>query len=73
MFRPSMPISGRNAPSALRRIHVLQRTAGKLFYQWAEVSLSDDKVKVPDTNSGHILIVYEYLNFFNILIIKYTY
>ncbi|XP_032667267.1 protein unc-80 homolog isoform X7 [Odontomachus brunneus] len=36
MFRPSMPINNRNAPSALRRIHVLQRTAGKLFYQWAE-------------------------------------
>ncbi|XP_035727921.1 protein unc-80 homolog isoform X2 [Vespa mandarinia] len=36
MFRPSVPINNRNASSALRRIHVLQRTAGKLFYQWAE-------------------------------------
>ncbi|EGI65756.1 Protein unc-80-like protein, partial [Acromyrmex echinatior] len=36
MFRPSVPINSRNASTALRRIHILQRTAGKLFYQWAE-------------------------------------
>ncbi|XP_018375379.1 PREDICTED: protein unc-80 homolog isoform X1 [Trachymyrmex cornetzi] len=36
MFRPSVPINSRNASTALRRVHVLQRTAGKLFYQWAE-------------------------------------
>ncbi|XP_072743186.1 protein unc-80 homolog isoform X2 [Anoplolepis gracilipes] len=36
MFRPSVPINNRNASTALRRVHVLQRTAGKLFYQWAE-------------------------------------
>ncbi|XP_070172138.1 protein unc-80 homolog isoform X4 [Polyergus mexicanus] len=36
MFRPSVPINNRNASTALRRIHILQRTAGKLFYQWAE-------------------------------------
>ncbi|KAG7191052.1 hypothetical protein KM043_007098 [Ampulex compressa] len=36
MFRPSVPLNNRNASSALSRIHVLQRTAGKLFYQWAE-------------------------------------
>ncbi|XP_029661672.1 protein unc-80 homolog [Formica exsecta] len=36
MFRPSVPINNRNASTALRRVHILQRTAGKLFYQWAE-------------------------------------
>ncbi|XP_071635615.1 protein unc-80 homolog isoform X3 [Temnothorax longispinosus] len=36
MFRPSVPINSRNASTALRRVHILQRTAGKLFYQWAE-------------------------------------
>ncbi|KAL0104477.1 hypothetical protein PUN28_017301 [Cardiocondyla obscurior] len=36
MFRPSVPMNNRNASTALRRVHVLQRTAGKLFYQWAE-------------------------------------
>ncbi|EFN65650.1 Uncharacterized protein KIAA1843 [Camponotus floridanus] len=36
MFRPSVPINNRNASTTLRRVHVLQRTAGKLFYQWAE-------------------------------------
>ncbi|XP_061939230.1 protein unc-80 homolog isoform X5 [Apis cerana] len=34
MFRPSVPINNRSTP--VSRIHVLQRTAGKLFYQWAE-------------------------------------
>ena len=37
MFRPSMPLNNRTASSGLRRTHVLQRSAGKLFYQWAEV------------------------------------
>lgn len=40
MFRPSVPINNRNASTALRRVHVLQRTAGKLFYQWAEVLIN---------------------------------
>jgi hypothetical protein len=38
-FRPSGPITGNRASisaSGVRRIHVLQRTAGKMFYQWAE-------------------------------------
>jgi hypothetical protein len=37
IFRPSGPLSNRGAPSGLRRTHILQRTAGKLFHQWAEV------------------------------------
>lgn len=37
--RPSMPLGSRNIPTGLRRTHVLQRAAGKLFYQWAEVNL----------------------------------
>ncbi|XP_015178627.1 PREDICTED: protein unc-80 homolog isoform X2 [Polistes dominula] len=36
IFRPSVPMNNRNASAAMRRIHMLQRTAGKLFYQWAE-------------------------------------
>ncbi|CAK9824157.1 Protein unc-80 homolog [Anthophora retusa] len=36
MFRPSVAINNRNASTVQSRIHVLQRTAGKLFYQWAE-------------------------------------
>lgn len=37
--RPSGPnISSRIPPaSALRRMHILQRAAGKMFYQWGEV------------------------------------
>ena len=37
IFRPSGPLSNRGAPSGLRRTHILQRTAGKMFHQWAEV------------------------------------
>lgn len=37
MYRPSVPISSRNAPNSIRRTHILQRAAGKLFHQWAEV------------------------------------
>ncbi|XP_058795328.1 protein unc-80 homolog isoform X2 [Phymastichus coffea] len=36
MFRPSMALNNRSAPTGIRRTHVLQRAAGKLFYQWAE-------------------------------------
>ena len=37
IFRPSGPLSNRGAPSGLRRTPILQRTAGKMFHQWAEV------------------------------------
>lgn len=40
MFRPSVPLSSRNIPTGLRRTHILQRAAGKLFYQWGEVSIT---------------------------------
>ncbi|XP_066993860.2 protein unc-80 homolog [Anabrus simplex] len=36
IFRPSGPMANRGAPSGLRRTHILQRSAGKMFYQWAE-------------------------------------
>lgn len=38
-FRPSGPNLGSRNPSAsgIRRTHILQRAAGKMFYQWGEV------------------------------------
>uniref|UniRef100_T1IVG6 Uncharacterized protein n=1 Tax=Strigamia maritima TaxID=126957 RepID=T1IVG6_STRMM len=36
MFRLSGPLSNRGTPSGLRRTHILQRSAGRMFYQWAE-------------------------------------
>ncbi|GAB6032279.1 hypothetical protein CHUAL_010920 [Chamberlinius hualienensis] len=36
MFRPSGPLANRGTPSGLRRTHILQKAAGKMFYQWAE-------------------------------------
>nr|CAD7443504.1 unnamed protein product [Timema bartmani] len=36
IFRPSGPMATRGAPSGMRRTHILQRAAGKMFYQWAE-------------------------------------
>lgn len=38
-FRPSGPNIGARIPSAsgVRRTHILQRAAGKMFYQWGEV------------------------------------
>ncbi|XP_043466068.1 protein unc-80 homolog isoform X3 [Leptopilina heterotoma] len=36
LFRPSMPLNNRSSSTGLRRTHLLQRSAGKLFYQWAE-------------------------------------
>lgn len=36
-FRPSGPIQNRASVStSIRRVHILQRAAGKAFYQWAE-------------------------------------
>ncbi|XP_021940294.1 protein unc-80 homolog isoform X4 [Zootermopsis nevadensis] len=55
IFRPSGPLSNRGAPSGLRRIHILQRTAGKMFHQWAEAvgarleeMVQEDKQHVAD-------------------------
>lgn len=39
-YRPSGPNIGARVPSAsgsTRRTHILQRAAGKMFYQWGEV------------------------------------
>ncbi|XP_050045385.1 protein unc-80 homolog [Dermacentor andersoni] len=36
VFRPSGPLANRGTPSGMHRIHILQRAAGKLFFQWAE-------------------------------------
>jgi protein unc-80 len=36
-FRPSGPLQSRASVStSVRRVHILQRSAGKMFYQWAE-------------------------------------
>ncbi|XP_063871430.1 protein unc-80 homolog isoform X10 [Scylla paramamosain] len=35
MYRPSVP-HGRAPPSGARRMYILQRAAGRMFYQWAE-------------------------------------
>ncbi|EEC09386.1 hypothetical protein IscW_ISCW007182, partial [Ixodes scapularis] len=37
VFRPSGPLANRGTPSGMHRTHILQRAAGKLFFQWAEV------------------------------------
>ncbi|XP_071051603.1 protein unc-80 homolog isoform X3 [Onthophagus taurus] len=37
IFRPSGPLPARSASAGLRRIHIMQRAAGKMFHQWAEV------------------------------------
>lgn len=41
LFRPSMPLNNRSTSTGLRRTHLLQRSAGKLFYQWAEVRIEE--------------------------------
>lgn len=50
-----MPTHARNGPSGMRRQHIIQRSAGKLFYQWAEAlgarleeMLLDDKRRIPE-------------------------
>ncbi|XP_066978451.1 protein unc-80 homolog isoform X1 [Macrobrachium rosenbergii] len=35
MYRPSGPLS-RAPPSGARKIHIMQKAAGRMFYQWAE-------------------------------------
>lgn len=37
IFRPSGPLPARGPNSGLRRTHIMQRSAGKMFHQWAEV------------------------------------
>ncbi|KAL0270475.1 UNVERIFIED_CONTAM: hypothetical protein PYX00_007876 [Menopon gallinae] len=58
VFRPSMPNQNRGPPSGMRRTHILQRSSGKLFYQWAEAignrleeMLQKDKLQIPDVVS----------------------
>ncbi|XP_023210931.1 protein unc-80 homolog [Centruroides sculpturatus] len=36
MFRPSGPLTNRGTPSGHKRTHIIQRSAGRLFYLWAE-------------------------------------
>lgn len=56
-FRPSGPINNRASVStSVRRVHILQRSAGKMFYQWAE-SLGirlEEMIKGEKANYDHI-------------------
>ncbi|XP_014281796.1 protein unc-80 homolog isoform X3 [Halyomorpha halys] len=60
LFRPSgPPPSSRPNPNSARRTHLLQRTAGNIFYQWAEIlgqrleeMLTEDKAHVPHVISS---------------------
>ncbi|XP_064455968.1 protein unc-80 homolog isoform X2 [Ornithodoros turicata] len=36
VFRPSGPLANRGTPSGMHRTHILQRAAGRMFFQWAE-------------------------------------
>lgn len=56
-FRPSGPINNRASVStSVRRIHILQRSAGKMFYQWAE-SLGirlEEMIKTEKSSYDHV-------------------
>lgn len=56
-FRPSGPINSRASVStSVRRVHILQRSAGKMFYQWAE-SLGirlEEMIKTEKISFDHI-------------------
>ncbi|KAI5699064.1 hypothetical protein M8J75_015861 [Diaphorina citri] len=57
MFRPSGPLTGRGstAPTGIRRSQFLQKSAGKMFYQWGEAIgirleelLAEDRQHIPE-------------------------
>uniref|UniRef100_A0A8D9ERC4 Protein unc-80 homolog n=1 Tax=Cacopsylla melanoneura TaxID=428564 RepID=A0A8D9ERC4_9HEMI len=57
MFRPSGPLTGRGstAPTGIRRSQFLQKSAGKMFFQWAEALgvrleelLAEDRQHIPE-------------------------
>lgn len=56
-FRPSGPLNSRASVStSVRRVHILQRSAGKMFYQWAE-SLGirlEEMIKTEKASYDHI-------------------
>lgn len=56
-FRPSGPINSRaSVVTSVRRVHILQRSAGKMFYQWAE-SLGirlEEMIKTEKASYDHI-------------------
>ncbi|CAH0559503.1 unnamed protein product [Brassicogethes aeneus] len=54
MFRQSGPLPARGPSAGVRRSHIMQRSAGKMFHQWAEVLgqrleefINDDKSLQP--------------------------
>ncbi|XP_017782231.1 PREDICTED: LOW QUALITY PROTEIN: protein unc-80 homolog, partial [Nicrophorus vespilloides] len=58
MFRPSGPLPPRGQPSGIRRTHIMQRAAGKMFYQWAEILgarleelINEDKANAPNISA----------------------
>lgn len=56
-YRPSGPMNSRaSVTTSVRRVHILQRSAGKMFYQWAE-SLGirlEEMIKSEKTSFDHI-------------------
>ncbi|KAF5273419.1 hypothetical protein FQA39_LY07436 [Lamprigera yunnana] len=57
MFRPSGPLPTRGPNSGIRRSHITQRAAGKMFYQWAEMLgiRLEELINEDKNNQNHIL------------------
>ncbi|KAK4883609.1 hypothetical protein RN001_006928 [Aquatica leii] len=57
MFRPSGPLPTRGPNSGIRRSHITQRAAGKMFYQWAEMlgARLEELINEDKNNQTHIL------------------
>ncbi|CAG9815242.1 unnamed protein product [Phaedon cochleariae] len=57
-YRPSGPLPARGNSTGVRRSHIMQRSAGKMFYQWAEAIgqrleefVNEDKNLQPQINA----------------------
>ncbi|XP_031332358.1 protein unc-80 homolog isoform X3 [Photinus pyralis] len=57
MFRPSGPLPTRGPNSGIRRSHITQRAAGKMFYQWAEIvgARLEELINEDKNHQAHIL------------------
>lgn len=50
VYRPSGPLPPKGNHSGLRRSHIMQRSAGKMFYQWAEVRQEKNSIPLHSLN-----------------------